>query len=119
MKPLLIAISILFSSASFAGIETKDWQTYLTKSCQVSLVGSAKKMFGELKFWAHVDVSMDAWAANMIESSPQNVCYATLQQPAQRTDLMKCLAYVDEQWEWFKRCKPIVVLSCRQAGGRC
>ena len=119
MKNLLLAVSLFFASSSFAGIETQDWQTYLTKSCQVSVVGSAKKMFGELNFWAHVDVSMNAWAADMMDSSPQNFCYARFQQLSQKVDLMRCLAYIDEQLEWFKRCKPIVVLSCRQAGGRC
>lgn len=35
-----------------AAIEDDDWKEYLTRSCEPTIKGRAKKLLGDLKFWA-------------------------------------------------------------------
>jgi hypothetical protein len=115
-KSLLILFSLLSINA-FASVEEGDWQNYLTKSCNTTITGSVKKALNERGFWAHVNVSMDAWAQGMRLDKPEEYCYIRYQAPSERTRLMQCLAYTKEKWDWYQRCKPIVVNACRVAGG--
>jgi len=114
---LFTIISISFSS--HAAIEEQDWQNYLTKSCSLTIRGNAKKMMGELKFWAHVNVSMDSWARSMLIEKPEDYCYINYRDSSQSTKLMQCIAGYKDWWDWYGRCRPVAVHACRLAGGYC
>lgn len=76
-------------------------------------------MFGERSFWVHVNVSMESWAQSMRLDRPEEYCYIDYREPSQRIKLMQCLAGYKEWWDWYTRCKPVVVNACRTAGGLC
>jgi uncharacterized protein YfaQ (DUF2300 family) len=116
---LFFAWFFIFSIPSYAAIEDQDWQRYLSKSCSPTITGGAKKLMGERSFWAHVDVSMDSWAQSMKIEKPQDDCYIHYRDSSQSTKLLQCIAGYRELWDWYARCKPIVVNACRTAGGFC
>jgi uncharacterized protein YbbK (DUF523 family) len=118
-KKIIVSSCLLIPIIAFSGIENSDWQNYLTRSCNVTTTGGLKKFTGELNFWATVDVSMDSWASMMTSNSPENLCGIYFPRANQQVERMQCLATYTEQWEWYRRCKPVVVMSCRKAGGRC
>ena len=109
----------MLSSNSFASIDEEDWKNYLNKSCSPTLTGKAKKILGERGYWVHVNISMESWADSMRIEKPQDYCYIRYQNTSEKTKLMQCLAYIKEQWDWYARCKPIVISACRNAGGFC
>ena len=111
-------LCLIFTSAHSA-VEDQDWKNYLTKSCTPSLSGGTKKFFGERSFWAHTNVSMDSWAQSMRNGKPEDYCFIDYRNPSQKTQLMQCLAGYKELWDWYTRCKPVVVNACRTAGGFC
>ena len=102
-----------------AAVENQDWQNYLTKACSPSLSGGTKKFLGERNFWAHTNVSMDSWAQSMRLDKPEDYCFIDYRDPSKRTQLMQCLAGYKELWDWYARCKPVVINACRTAGGFC
>lgn len=105
---------------SFAGLEHENWMDYLDASCSTTLSGKARRLMGERAFWASLSVAMDAWAREeRLDPIAQNFCRPTFQQPSEREQLMKCLAHEQNKWDWYRRCKPIVVSLCRSAGGFC
>jgi hypothetical protein len=119
LRKAIVILVLYLPLVAFSGIENNDWKEYLTRSCEVSFRGGLKKITGELNFWAAVDVSMDSWANMMSNNNPENLCAIYFPKGSQQVELMQCVANYSEQWEWHRRCKPIVVLSCRKAGGRC
>jgi len=120
MKKIYLLIGFLFLSGNInAAIEDDDWQNYLTKTCNTTISGSAKKLLGERSFWAHVNVSMDSWAESMRIERPEDYCRIDYQHKKDQTKLLKCLAYQREKWDWYRRCKPVVISACKSAGGYC
>ncbi len=114
-----IILLLLITSASHAGIEAYDWQDYLDRSCDTTLSGAAKRMFGEKSFWVHVDVSMDAWADEMHRDPPQGHCAIDHPPNQEQGKFLQCMAYYKDRWQWYARCRPIVKRFCRDAGGLC
>ena len=55
----------------------------------------------------------------MTKSNYQEYCYATYQGSNQSEQLMRCIASVKRDLDWYVRCKPTVVMLCRQAKGNC
>jgi hypothetical protein len=117
-KILTIFFMMSFFSAN-AAIEIDDWKSYLSQSCTTTITGGAKRMMGEKSFWVHVNVSMGSWADYMRIEKPEEDCLIENRGPSKSTKLMQCLAHQKQKWDWYARCKPIVVNACRSAGGFC
>ena len=118
-KTIVFCFASMFLTFAHAAIDQFDWQSYIDTSCKPTLTGSAKRLLGETSFWAHVNVSMDWWAREMDSEKPQEVCYSRYQAANQTEKLMQCLAYIQDKWAWYARCKPVAVQLCRQSGGSC
>ena len=112
-------VAITFAFPSYAVPENDDWQNYLTKGCTPTLSGSMRKMYDEIGFWAHVNVSMGSWAQSMRTNQPEDYCNIDYATSSMTTKRLQCLAYHQEKWDWHNRCKPIVIHACRTAGGYC
>lgn len=112
-------ITLVLALRTEAAIKDQDWQSYLSKSCSTTITGGVQKMLGELSFWSHTNVSMSSWAQSMRIEKPEDYCYIDYRDASQRTKLMQCLAGYKELWDWYARCKPIVVNACRTSGGFC
>jgi hypothetical protein len=97
----------------------KEWMGLIDQSCSTTFKGKAKRLFGELEFWVEVNVSMGMWIEDMRVQDFPGDCRASYQRADQREDLMRCLASVKRDYDWYGRCKPAVDMLCRQAGGRC
>ena len=119
IRRAFILFLLVVNSYAHASINDDDWKNYITSSCKPTITGSIKRALGETGFWAHVNVSMDSWAEGMRIDKPEDYCYIDYQRADQREKLMQCLAYQQEKWQWYTRCKPIVVDLCRKSGGRC
>lgn len=70
-------------------------------------------------FWVYIDVSMHSWAEGKSIDAPQDYCAINYQSDKKIDKYMQCMDYYKEMWEWFARCKPVVVQMCRQAVGYC
>ena len=97
----------------------KQWMDLIDQSCSTTFKGKAKRLFGELDFWIEVRVSMEMWVEDMGVQDFSGYCRASYSSPDKREDLMRCLASVKRDYDWYSRCKPTVDVLCRQAGGRC
>jgi hypothetical protein len=122
MKKLTISFVLFFmySNNSFAGIENEVWEKYLNKSCETTISGKLQRSLkGERSFWVEVHVSMDQWAQNMRLDKPEEYCAAGYTAPDQLEKRVKCYTGVKEYWDWYARCRPLVVHLCKKAGGYC
>ena len=110
---------LFFCTPTYADIDDDDWQNYLSNSCQVTIRGQTKKLLGELRFWSHVTVSMDSWANNMRVYKPEEDCQIQYTTTKNIIRYQQCMAFYQEKWQWFSRCRPIAVNACRLVGGYC
>lgn len=119
-KALVFLLILLNTGTALAQWgRNKDWMDVIDESCNTTFKGKAKRLFGELEFWAHVNSGMEMWIEDMRSADYVGYCRASHSPPDQREELMRCLASVKRDIDWFNRCKPTTVMLCRQAGGRC
>lgn len=114
---IVLVLVSLYSGQVKADIGAKDWMNYLTHSCEPTLSGKTKRLFGELDFWVHVSISMDNWIEFMRIEKPQENCAISNQTNNER--YLQCASGYRDKLQWFARCKPVVVHMCRKAGGYC
>jgi hypothetical protein len=117
-KIYVFLAAIILGPSSYA-VEQHDWQNYLSPSCSTTVTGAAKRILGERGFWAHVNVSMDSWSESMRLEGPEAYCNIDYAAPSQTTKRLQCLASYKEKWDWYRRCKLVVVSACKAAGGFC
>lgn len=97
----------------------REWTEYLTTSCEKTFSGSIKTaLYSDRNFWVHADVSMDQWASDW-KAASRNCFAIDTSTPEGQQERIACIAFYQEKWDWFNRCKPVVKRSCYAAGGHC
>jgi hypothetical protein len=113
---ILLSFILYFSSLNVMATGYFDWQKNIDTSCKATLTGRASNLFSKKGFWFDAAVSMDMWAQFMSIERPEDDCRIANSSPKDRVALMQCLAYVQDKWDWYRRCKPIVDQLSRDEG---
>lgn len=115
----LLVLTVLLSTLRPAlAIDYFDWQSSINNSCQSTISGRALGLFSKYGFWFDTAVSMDMWADLMRTDPPQVVCKIDYESNRDQTRYMQCMAYIQDKWDWFKRCRPIVDQLSREESKR-
>lgn len=87
----------------------------IDSSCEATVTGRLSSVFSKYGFWFDTLVSMDMWADNTRIEKPDQNCFIEYgQSTANKFELMQCLAYTKNQWDWYKRCHAIVELHTKK-----
>lgn len=116
MKKLVFFFWFLISPSIFA-VGYNDWMTNIDSSCTATIRGKLGSSFSKYGFWFDTAVSMDMWAENMQSERPEEYChieYGLSSSKPNQAKLMQCVAYIKNNWDWYRRCKPVVNLLSRQ-----
>lgn len=114
----LLIISILggFYYNSYENIEDQDWKKFLGESCRPTIRGNLKAvLFDELDLWIHIKISMDSWQNSV--RHVEDLCNDRYSTSSQEMNRLQCLAPLEAHRDHISRCRPVVLLACRQAGG--
>lgn len=121
MRKLLFLVCILISSPIFAA-GYSDWMTNIDSACTATMRGKLSSSFSKYGFWFDTAVSMEMWAGNMQSERPEEYCYIEHGQSSSKPNqakLLQCVAYINNNWDWYRRCKPIVnMLSQQEANNK-
>ena len=109
---LLVTLQPAFATSYF------DWQSNINNSCQATISGRAKGMFSKYGFWFDTGVSMDMWADTMRNDPPEVDCKINYESNRDKASYMHCIAFIQDKWDWYKRCRPIVNQLSREESGR-
>ena len=98
-----------------------DWMSWIQRDCGPTIMGSAKRIFGDRDFWIDVHVNMDWWFRTMSRSEDDASCYSTyiVMWNNNEEGYERCLRRVQIKFEWYHRCLPVVAEMCRKSGGFC
>jgi hypothetical protein len=118
MKQLLIAIMLIVILKPASAIGYHDWQSNINNSCQATISGRAKGVFSKYGFWFDTGVSMGMWADLMRDDPPQVHCKISFESHRNQVKYMQCMAYIQDKWDWYSRCLPIVNRLSREEAGR-
>lgn len=118
VKFLIIAYLASCYPLSYAG--EYDWMSSITKTCSPKITAMAKSLFDAKDFWVTTHVSMESWIeGSQIEKPEQTCAIRYLGNNKNESEYLRCMSYIKEQWDWLKRCMPVVNYECRKSGGLC
>ena len=118
MRSLLITSILIVTLQPTYATDYFDWQSNITNSCQATISGRAKGAFSRYGFWFDTAVSMDMWAEFSRNDPPQEYCKINYASHRDKVKYMQCIAYIQGQWDWYNRCKPIVDQLSREESRR-
>ena len=111
-----ILFLLIFSTASSHAIGYFDWQSSIDRSCNGTISGKAKGIFSKYGFWFDTAVSMDMWAQFTRDDPPQVHCQINYSVDKDPIRYGRCMAYIQDKWDWYNRCRPIVNMLSKQEG---
>lgn len=91
-----------------------EWQRSIDSSCGATILGKSKGVFREGGFWFSTLVSMDMWADSMRIDPPQSTCQSHFAIDKDVVRYGRCMAYIQDKLDWYKRCRPLVDYIVRQ-----
>lgn len=118
MRNLFITVILTITIKPAFAIDYFDWQSNINNSCQATITGRAKGVFSKYGFWFDTGVSMEMWAELMRSDPPQVDCQISYQSHQNKTRYMQCIAYIQDKWDWYRRCLPIVNQLSREESRR-
>lgn len=120
MKKISLILFLIITPVYALGYN--DWMSNIDSSCSATIKGKITGSFSKYGFWFDTAVSMDMWADNMRSEKPEEYCYIDYGQSSSKPNqvkLLQCVAYIKNNWDWFRRCKPVVnMLSQQEANNR-
>lgn len=118
---LSITMLVSYSYRQYGPIESNDWISDLTPSCQKSFSGTLRTMvIGDLSFWTHTHTSMEGWIGENRDNSDNCYIYFGANSlSANEEKLITCLAFYKVRYDFFNRCMPVVREMCHINGGAC
>ena len=118
MKKHLIFVILIATLQPVLATGYFDWQSNINASCQATVSGRAKGIFSKYGFWFDTAVSMSMWSDFMRNDPPQEDCKISYASHRDQTRYMQCMAYIQDKWDWLRRCKPVVDQLSREESGR-
>ena len=113
MRRLLLIASLLIATNSYAN-NYFEWQSSIDSSCHATISGRAKAVFSRFGFWFDTAVSMDMWTDLMRSDPPQSTCQINYAANKDTIKYAQCMAYIQDKWDWYKRCRPVVQMQVMQ-----
>ncbi len=106
----------LLLTSNFALADSFAWQKNIDRSCSATISGRAGGVFSKYGFWFDTAVSMDTWAQDMAADPPQEECRVRYLEHKDQARYMRCIAHIQDKWDWYRRCRPIVNMLSQQEG---